>query len=137
MVGLSRRVPPVPSDRRPHPNHPAASSAPAQLTATGTINVEQTKLEDELGEFIRLDTNLYAESGSWETLFHTVKGRSNFSAHLHSIPHRARNLLATFAAKGSPCFSHRSRGQHHRRTPPSHAEITLQPIPSPSSSEKK
>ena len=66
------------------------------------VRIAQNKLEDELGEFIKLDTNLYTEGQHWEKLFHSVKGRSNFTHILLDLSHPARELLSTFARKGVP-----------------------------------
>ena len=64
-------------------------------------NIVNNKL-DALGEFIRLDTNFYIDHGSWNQLFHSRKGRSNFPRTLRHLRHQAAPLLNRFANQGVP-----------------------------------
>ena len=64
-------------------------------------NVDNNKL-DALGEFIRLDTNFYVDHGTWNSLFHSRKGRSNFPLTLRHLQHKAARLLNHYARHGVP-----------------------------------
>ena len=79
-------------NRRPHPVQPALSL---------DSNVDNNKL-DALGEFIRLDTNFYVDHGTWNSLFHSRKGRSNFPLTLRHLQHKAARLLNHYARHGVP-----------------------------------
>ena len=63
-------------------------AASGNVTANGsTTNIETLKL-DALGEFIHSDAEYFAKNGGWNSLFHHVKGRSNFSQHLNNLDHQ-------------------------------------------------
>ena len=111
MVGLS-----ISSSRetdcRPHLTQPSKASSTnpgadgtplrsSQHSTASTDNVVANKI-GTLGEFIRLDTKNFLEYGSWERLFHSVKGRSNFTPYLECLPHRAAALLHRYAKTGVP-----------------------------------
>ena len=64
-------------------------------------NIAERKI-DAIGEFIELDTNILLDLGSWNHLFHSVKGRSNFSTALHNLLHRATPFLLCYAQQGVP-----------------------------------
>ena len=68
-------------------------------------NIAQRKL-DALGEFIELDSNTLLDHGSWEHLFHSVKGRSNFSKTLPYLSHRAIPFLLRYSTQGVPVLLH-------------------------------
>jgi len=59
-----------------------------------------------LGEFIRLDTNFYIDSGSWTELFHARKGHPKFSKYLRTLWHRAAPFLHHYATQGVPVLLH-------------------------------
>ena len=68
----------------------------------GNLNVDPLNL-DTLGEFIDLDTNyLVSHDNNWTSLFHKVKGRSNFSPNLVHLQHDASPLLLRYATQGVP-----------------------------------
>ena len=72
------------------------------VTANGsTSNIETHKL-DALGEFIRSDADYFVHNRGWNSLFHHVKGRSNFSKQLDNLDHQARPLLLRYARHGVP-----------------------------------
>ena len=111
MVGPS---PPLhdSGDRRPHLTQPRieaslpvgtdeAAMTNGQSSEPMISNVAATKI-GMLGEFIHLDTQKFLEYGSWERLFHSVKGRSNLTTHLDCLPHRAAALLHRYAKSGVP-----------------------------------
>ena len=103
------------ADCRPHltPNLGAArtSGGTGETTLSGSSNsspnhnVAAIKI-GTLGEFIQLDKDKLLEYGSWDRLFHEVKGRSNFTAHLDHLPHRAAALLHRYARTGVPVVVH-------------------------------
>ena len=64
-------------------------------------NIVNNKI-DALGEFIRLDNNFYIDHGSWNRLFHSRKGRSNFPTTLRHLQHKAAPLLDRYARHGVP-----------------------------------
>ena len=68
-------------------------------------NVEIRKI-NTLGEFIELDHNFYISHGSWNELFHRIKGRSNFSSHLKRLHHQAKPFLLRYARHGVPVLLH-------------------------------
>ena len=70
-------------DRRPH----LATATPI-CSLADPVSIDTNKL-DALGDFIRLDTNFYIYNGSWTELFHSRKGRPNFSKYLRTLRHRA------------------------------------------------
>lgn len=86
-------------DCRPHltRSSPASNREPTAPLSNITASEINT-----LGEFIRLDTELYLKHGSWERLFHHVKGRTNFAPHLRRLPHQAMPLLSRYASSGVP-----------------------------------
>ena len=68
----------------------------------GAFNVDQLNL-DTLGEFIELDKRYFINHDrSWSSLFHKVKGRSNFSPSLQRLHHSARPFLLRYATQGVP-----------------------------------
>ena len=71
------------------------------MAVGSTSNIIHDKL-DNLGEFIKLDTNFYIRRDSWEDLFHAVKGGSNFSNRLRHLKHRAKPPLQRIARHGIP-----------------------------------
>ena len=68
-------------------------------------NIVNNKL-DALGEYIKLDTNFYLDHGTWNSLFHSRKGRSNFPSTLRHLKHKAAPLLNRFARQGVPVLLH-------------------------------
>ena len=99
------------TDCRPHPTQPAgvaqAPTGPVGSSHSGEVrpspnrNVATLKI-GTLGEFIQLDKRKFLEYNSWDRLFLEVKGRSNFTAHLDHLPHRAAALLHRYAKTGVP-----------------------------------
>ena len=72
------------------------------ITTNGsTSNIDTIKL-DALGEFIRSDSDYFVNNGGWNSLFHHVKGRSNFSPHLAGLNHQAKPMLQRYARCGVP-----------------------------------
>ena len=51
---------------------------------------------------MELDTSLFNDCNSWSDLFHQVKGRSNFTAGLKQLRHKAKPLLLRYANQGVP-----------------------------------
>ena len=112
------------TDRRPHLLQAISSSlSPTTTSTTSAVPSSQSKEEvprtaqaaednianlklDALGEFITLDTNFFIDKGSWHELFHSVKGRSNFSQRLDTLHHRARPFLQRYAKHGVPVLLH-------------------------------
>ena len=80
-----------------HPQHRGART----IRKNTISSVEQSKI-DELGEFIELDSSYLSECNNWSDLFHRVKGRSNFSATLQRLQHKAKPLLLRYANQGVP-----------------------------------
>ena len=111
MVGPSTSTTVNDADCRPHlalPLGAASSVAGAHDTtshggptsSTNNSNIAATKV-NTLGEFINMDTVNFLDYG-WERLFHSVKGRTNFTPHLDCLPHRAAALLDRYARTGVP-----------------------------------
>ena len=78
-----------------------------------TSNVAATKT-GKLGEFIQLDAEKFLEYGSWERLFHLVKGRSNFTTHLDCLTHRAASICHYQSTCSSPIAPVVSPAEGHR-----------------------
>ena len=112
-------------DRRPHLTQPGEGA----LHAAGGIginhegnsrqmstghNIAATKI-GTLGEFIKMDAENLVEYGSWERLFHEVKGRSNFTTHLDHLPHRAAALLHRYSRTGVPVVVHSPPWSHAQK----------------------
>ena len=81
------------------PQHRGARTGVREKKNLSTV--EQNKI-DALGEFIELDSSYLTDRGSWSDLFHHVKGRSNFSAALRRLRHKAKPLLLRYANQGVP-----------------------------------
>ena len=104
MVGPSSLNIQSSGDCRPHlPRLSEISDRTNPSTANqgGPSNIVESKI-DVLGEFINSDTVSFLAHGSWERLFHDVKGRSNFTHHLRRLPHRAAFFLDRYARAGVP-----------------------------------
>ena len=65
------------------------------------INVAQHKIDD-LGEFILRDTKYFKEDGTWNGLFNSCKGPTNFHKNLKHLQHSASRLLHKFSKSGVP-----------------------------------
>ena len=74
----------------------------ARTVRKTTVSIVEQRKIDDLGEFIELDSTYLSDCGSWSDLFHHVKGRSNFSATLERLPHKAKPLLLRYANQGVP-----------------------------------
>ena len=96
-------------DRRPHLTQPLIEASLRAVDGTTSVsrssatpnNVAAIKI-GTLGEFIQLDAKRFLEFGSWERLFHLVKGRSNLTPNLDCLPHRAAALLHRYSKTGVP-----------------------------------
>ena len=92
------------SDRRPHlPWISDANDCTEQFPSYQELpNTIVANKIDVLGEFINMDTASLLEHGSWDRLFHQVKGRSNLTYHLRRLPHHAALFLDQYARTGVP-----------------------------------
>ena len=103
MVGPSLLNPVSGGDRRPHLHRVSNADDSSHATpSSGSPNTTIANKIDVLGEFINQDTAALLEHGSWDRLFHHVKGRSNLTSHLRRLSHRAAPFLDRYARSGVP-----------------------------------
>ena len=89
-----------------HSEPPVSATNGSGTGDEGNLNVDQLNL-DTLGEFIELDTNYFiSHDHSWTSLFHKVKGQSNFSPDLVHLHHKTGPFLMRYAKEGVPVVLH-------------------------------
>ena len=72
---------------RPHLTHDVEDVVAKTKGGVPAPNNIETRKIDELGEFVKLDAELFVANPCWQSFFHKVKGQSNFQPQVQHLPH--------------------------------------------------
>ena len=80
-----------------------------------TAPITSPKTLDALGEFVKLNKNLYLDIKTWQAYFNSRNGRTIFSHSLQHLRHKAKPLLQHYKKHGMPVLISSTPWPFHKK----------------------